>query len=198
MLRNAFSMLLNRSGFHCAELARYPNYCACILRHDKEANEGASVMARKNEFGLTPNQHNFTLKYVECGNASEAYRHSYSASKMSQVVVANESCKLLKSRDVAVMVAKLQKEAKERSEITVDKKKAWLEEVIERSLQHESARDEEGNAIGDYKFDATNVVKAINELNKMDGDHAPVKNANTNKSGEDIPNHVKVEYVSAK
>ena len=26
---------------------------------------------------LTPKQEAFTLKYVECGNASEAYRHAY-------------------------------------------------------------------------------------------------------------------------
>ncbi len=45
---------------------------------------------------LTPKQEGFCISYIETGNASEAYRLNYSASKMSQAALKIEACKLLK------------------------------------------------------------------------------------------------------
>ncbi len=77
-------------------------------------------------------------------------------------------------------VEELRNDAKKRMEITIDQKRAWLKLIVERSLQYEQAKDRSGNPVGDFKFDGKTGVSAIAELNKMDGDHAPTKTANTN------------------
>lgn len=69
--------------------------------------------------GLTPKQEAFAQAYVETGNASEAYRRSYSAENMKPEVVANKASDLLKKGDVRVRVAELQAKAAERHELTV-------------------------------------------------------------------------------
>ena len=113
------------------------------------------------------------------GNASEAYRSAYDAKKMKPQTGFSTASRLLKDRKVTARVEEIQAKAKEIAEtklnITFEQKQRWLKSVIERSLQHEQARDKEGNPIGAFKFNAAAVISAINELNKMDGDHAASK-----------------------
>jgi phage terminase small subunit len=129
---------------------------------------------------LTAKQEAFAVAYcTNGGNASEAYRSAYDAKKMKPGSVSVNASQLLKSTKVALRVEELQAKAKEIAEtklnITFEQKQGWLKSVIERSLQHEQARDREGNPMGDFRFNASAVISAINELNKMDGDHAANK-----------------------
>lgn len=78
---------------------------------------------------LTPKQEAFAQAYVETGNASEAYRRSYSAANMKPEVVNNKASELLKKGDVRVRVAALQAKAVERHELTVDDIIRELEEA---------------------------------------------------------------------
>lgn len=78
---------------------------------------------------LTPKQEAFALAYVETGNASEAYRRSYSAAKMKPASVAVNASKLLADAKVALRVQALQAKAVERHEITVDDLIRELEEA---------------------------------------------------------------------
>ena len=135
---------------------------------------------------LTQKQENFSLKFIECGNASEAYRHAYNAGRMKQEVIAVKACELLKNGNVAVRVETLRAEAQERTQITVEDKKLWLKEVIERSLNHVEVKNHEGEGTGEYRFGAGDVIRAVNELNKMDGDHSAVKNEHTGANGEPL------------
>jgi tRNA A-37 threonylcarbamoyl transferase component Bud32 len=70
---------------------------------------------------MTPKQEAFARAYVETGNASEAYRSSYCAEKMSDQVIWNEASKLLQHHEVAVRVQQIQLAAQKRTEITVEK-----------------------------------------------------------------------------
>ena len=124
---------------------------------------------------LTIKQTGFAADYVLHGDASRAYRDNYNAGKMKPKTVNETACTLLKNPKVATRVEELRKESKQRVEVAIDQKRAWLKQVIERSLQYEQATDSEGNAIGDFKFDGKSVISAISELNRMDGDHAPTK-----------------------
>lgn len=124
---------------------------------------------------LTIKQQNFCHKYMELGNASEAYRQSYGASKMKGSVIKVKASELLNNGNITVTLERLRKELKERSQITVEQKREWLRTVIERSLQEEPVLDCNGKPIGEYKFGASDAIRAINELNKMDGDHAAIK-----------------------
>ena len=69
---------------------------------------------------LTPKQTGFCQSYIETGNASEAYRLNYSASKMSQAALKIEACKLLKHPNIALTLESLKKAHSERHNITVD------------------------------------------------------------------------------
>lgn len=49
---------------------------------------------------LTIKQEKFVLKYLECGNASEAYRFAYNCSKMSDNTIYNKASKLLNKGEI--------------------------------------------------------------------------------------------------
>jgi len=73
-------------------------------------------MARK----LTVKQEKFAMAYAETGNASEAYRQSYSAENMKRETIASKACLLLKRDNVQAMVKILQALARESHGVTVD------------------------------------------------------------------------------
>jgi len=136
---------------------------------------------------LTEKREAYCQKFVELGDMSEAYREAYPKSrKWKDRSVNVEASKLHKNTNVLLRVKELQDEAKKRSEVTVDKKKAWLVQVVEQSLRQVEVTDNEGTGIGEFKFDGGTVVRAINELNKMDGDHSAVKSELTGKNGKPI------------
>lgn len=70
---------------------------------------------------LTPKQEKFCNKYLECGNASEAYRYAYNCSKMSENVVYVKASELLMSGNISVRVKKIQSELQSKSDITKER-----------------------------------------------------------------------------
>ncbi len=78
-------------------------------------------MSRYNEHGLTARQEKFALAYVRTMCAAEAYREAYSTKTKRENTIHCEASKLLVHPKVAQRVARLQSEAAERNEITVDK-----------------------------------------------------------------------------
>ena len=60
---------------------------------------------------LTPKQENFCLKYLKYGNASEAYRQSYNASRMTDKQIWEEASKLLKHHKVSQRLEELNSKA---------------------------------------------------------------------------------------
>ena len=69
---------------------------------------------------MTPKQEKFCQLYIELGNASQAYRQAYSASKMSANAVAVEACKMLDTPKISQRVAELKAQHAERHGMTVD------------------------------------------------------------------------------
>lgn len=70
---------------------------------------------------LTPKQESFCLKYLECGNASEAYRSAYNCRKMKTETVNTKASNLLKKDKIRTRVEELQEESRETSKITKEK-----------------------------------------------------------------------------
>ena len=58
--------------------------------------------------GLTPKQEAFAHKYVECGNASEAYRFAYDTSNMAVETVWDEAHNLTRHPEVSPRIKALQ------------------------------------------------------------------------------------------
>ena len=67
---------------------------------------------------LSVKQENFCNYYIECGNASEAYRRAYSCSNMKDEPINVKAVELLNNGKITVRVKELQEELKKKSDIT--------------------------------------------------------------------------------
>lgn len=67
---------------------------------------------------LSVRQENFCNYYIECGNASEAYRRAYSCSNMKDESINVKAVELLNNGKITVRVKELQEELKKKSDIT--------------------------------------------------------------------------------
>lgn len=92
---------------------------------------------------LTPKQERFAQKYVELGNASEAYRQAYAAANMGGEAVAVEAFRLLGNPKIALRVEALQDLALRRHQVTVDRVIAEYAKLA--FLDIRKAFDENGN-----------------------------------------------------
>ncbi len=77
---------------------------------------------------LTPRQHRFVMSYIECGNASEAYRQHYSTENMLPATVNRAAKRLLDLSKIGARIAEIQAEDRARCAVTVDTITAELEE----------------------------------------------------------------------
>lgn len=78
---------------------------------------------------MTPKQEKFCNIYLECGNASEAYRRAYSCSNMKDKQIWEESCKLLTRPNVAQRIDQLRAEMEQRSNFTKDNAVSILRDI---------------------------------------------------------------------
>lgn len=78
---------------------------------------------------LTSKQEKFAQKYVETGNASEAYRQAYSTKGKSENFVAVEASRLVSHPNVSLRIDALKEEHRERHRVTVDDLLQELEEA---------------------------------------------------------------------
>ena len=69
---------------------------------------------------LTIKQENFCNKYLESGNASEAYRCAYSCSKMKAKTITRKALELMENGIITARIKELQSELKAKSDITKD------------------------------------------------------------------------------
>ena len=67
---------------------------------------------------LSVKQEKFCNYYIECGNASEAYRRAYSCSNMKDESINVKAVELLNNGMITVRVKELQEELKRKSDIT--------------------------------------------------------------------------------
>ena len=83
---------------------------------------------------LTPKQESFCLAYIETGNASEAYRQAYSASRMKSATVNSKAYELLRNGEITARIDELKANHAKRHEITVDDLIAELEEARQLAI----------------------------------------------------------------
>ena len=70
---------------------------------------------------LTPKQEAFAMAYVECGNASNAYRMAYDVNEnTTDNTISVEASKLRNNPKITLRILELQELAQERHSITVD------------------------------------------------------------------------------
>jgi phage terminase small subunit len=90
---------------------------------------------------LTPKQEKFCLAYLETGNASEAYRQSYSTEKMKPESVNNLAFRLLQHVEIGSRLAELKKAAADKAVMTLESHLADL-----KMLRNAAAKDRKWSA----------------------------------------------------
>ena len=105
------------------------------------------------EIKLTPKQEKFANLYVELGNASEAYRQSYSCEKMSDSTIWENASRLTNDRKVSARIKQLQSETQKRADISKDEAVCELANIVRGRLTN----------VFDFK-DGVIVVKNLHEL----------------------------------
>lgn len=83
---------------------------------------------------LTPKQEKFCQKYIETGNASEAYRQSYDCENMKDETVNVKASELLNNGKITVRLKELKTEHAKRHNTTVDDLLNELEDIKEQAL----------------------------------------------------------------
>lgn len=85
---------------------------------------------------LTPKQEAFCLAYLETGNASEAYRRSYSAENMKPESINRKAKDVIDNVKIAARIAELRKPVTHKAQVTLEGHLSRLEEL---SLKAEAA-----------------------------------------------------------
>lgn len=155
--------------------------------------------------GLTIKQEKFCNKYLECGNASEAYRYAYDCSNMSNNAVWNASSILLDNPKVTQRIKELQSSFQKKTEITKERvlnelvkigfssiaymHNSWIDRVefdqltddqkaCIKSIQtkvEKRSYDDEVRNVEMVKIELYDKLAALNCINKMLGFDAPAK-----------------------
>jgi len=84
---------------------------------------------------LTPKQEKFVQVYVECGNASEAYRTAYAAGGMKPETVNRKAKELLDNGKITARIRELQAAHRKEHDITIESITAMYLE--DRELAHQ-------------------------------------------------------------
>lgn len=122
-------------------------------------------MARPlNEFGLTEQQEKFCRVFVETGNASESYRQSYKAEKMSANSIAREASLMLDNPNVAQRIRTLRETHAKRHNVTVDSLVAELEEIKQIALAAETPQTSAAVSAVMGKAKLTGLDKQVVEM----------------------------------
>jgi phage terminase small subunit len=77
---------------------------------------------------ITQKQERFCCEYIECGNATEAYRRAYDAGKMLPATVGNKAAIVLKHPAVVARLKELRQPAIEKAQFTLESHLKELEE----------------------------------------------------------------------
>lgn len=87
---------------------------------------------------LTPKQEAFAQRFVETGNASEAYRQAYNAEAMKAETVHRKAKELMDNGKITARIEALQAEHAERHKLTVDDLLAELEEARQMAREKDN------------------------------------------------------------
>lgn len=173
--------------FECSEIGRIglANLTNIMSGYESsKANaEKKAKLAAVSDKDLTPKQESFALKYLELGNASEAYRQVYDAEGMKSTTVNRAAKALLDNSKIAARLAALRERHVKRHEVTVD---SITDELIEdRQFAREQGQAAAALAATVHKAKLHGHMAERQEITGKDGgpvvieDKTPLETART-------------------
>lgn len=142
---------------------------------------------------LKPKQESFCQKYIELGNASEAYRQSYDAEDMNSNVIHTKASELLKNGKVTVRIEQLRKAHKMRHNINIDVLLLELEEARQAALGAENPQSSAAVAATMGKAKILGLDKQVIDHTSSDGSMSPPQPL-TPEAAKAIDNELEDEY----
>lgn len=127
--------------------------------------------------GLTVKQEKFCQKYVETGNASEAYRYAYDTSRMKPESVNRKAKDATDHVKISARVAELRAVHAKRHQITVEKLLDELEEARTAALSAETVQASAATAATMGKAKLLGMDKQIIDHQSSDGSMSPLTRA---------------------
>ena len=85
---------------------------------------------------LTQKQEDFCLKYVECGNASAAYRRAYNVEKMKSETVGRKAKELMDNGKITAKLKELRAPVREATQITLTSHLEDLKKLRDKAESH--------------------------------------------------------------
>lgn len=116
---------------------------------------------------LTIKQEKFIQNIVKGMSQREAYKNAYSAKYKAEVIDVR-ACELFKSSKVQVRYKELLNELKDETIMSAKERQIWLTKVINGEVKIKQECD---NEIKEYEPYMTDKLKALDILNKMDGQY---------------------------
>lgn len=123
---------------------------------------------------LTPKQESFCQKYIELGNASEAYRQSYDADDMNTNTVNRKAKELLDNGKITARVEQIKREHKKRHNMTIDDLLLELEEARQAALGAENPQSSAAVAATMGKAKILGLDKQVIDHTSSDGSMVPM------------------------
>ena len=113
---------------------------------------------------LTAKQEKFVRNLIEGMSQREAYKNSYNASKMADKTIDEKACLLFADDKIRARYKELQDELAEQSIMTAKERLVYLTDIIK----------------GNEEADMNAKLKAIDIMNKMQGEYVQKIDANVN------------------
>lgn len=121
---------------------------------------------------LTAKQEKFVRNLVQGMSQREAYKNSYNAENMSDKVIDNEASLLFNSPEISMRYQELIERAATVSVMTAQERLEFLTEVIKDvQREHKITVTEDGSVSYDVPADLNTKLKAIDLMNKMQGEY---------------------------
>ena len=117
---------------------------------------------------LTPKQEKFIQNIVSGMSQREAYKNSYNAKNMADDTIDNKACKLFNSDKIRARYQELMKRLENKAIMTAEERMIWLTKVINCDVK---VKQEYDNEIKEYDPYISDRLKALDMLNKMDGQY---------------------------
>lgn len=117
---------------------------------------------------LTPKQEKFIQNIISGMSQREAYKNSYNAKNMANDTIDNKACKLFNSGKIRARYQELMKRLENKAIMTAEERMIWLTKVINCDVK---VKQEYDNEIKEYDPYISDRLKALDMLNKMDGQY---------------------------
>lgn len=117
---------------------------------------------------LTLKQEKFVQNLIKGMSQREAYKNSYDAKKMKDETIDTRACELFKNSKIKARYEELLKRLEDKAIMSAEERMKWLSKVIKADIKVEREYD---NEIKEYDPYMSDRLKAMDILNKMDGQY---------------------------